>query len=543
MTLFYRTALDLDAGAEGDVVWQTVASIRYWLTPKWRSCGVGFSQDAHDWAALKRGGLLLSDDGNETVRVVSRACAVVGEPGQWACSITETIRKPGQNDRLWVTEVSLVHRGPATGRVTVMTSFGDRPGFFGPSQETPSATIPGLVRVLIGNPHLSVTVSGMPASLEPRKLSVGDFPAFWRMVSSPVRDVPLVYISPVGKDGQAATVVDPYAVSYALGPSAIVCYSSETAFSDEMRHCLPSMHYGCAGGGVKVYAPRPDTASPDDWKRHRAFQRERIADMGEEAFVLMLRRAIARDINFWERIPRVDDVDARARRLAEIRRLKGRLRDTEEQSLELLSELEEDLEVARKKANGLVAANEELKARVRTLGERAAAAERACGEQESCTVSTAPGIGHFSAATAARALGRMYPGKLAFTERAWDSLEECDTDPGVVWNALYDLATILPGLYESDDSCDVARAFNENSEFEYARGAGSATRKDKRLMNGYRDTYRGKTIDVQTHIKKGSKAKSGQFIRVYFGYDAEEGKVIISSVGGHIENHSTRALR
>ena len=69
------------------------------------------------------------------------------------------------------------------------------------------------------------------------------------------------------------------------------------------------------------------------------------------------------------------------------------------------------------------------------------------------------------------------------------------------------------------------------------------TRKDTKLIGQYRDTYHGREIDVESHIKKGNKESSDQFIRVYFGFDNESQKVIVSSVGKHLDTYSTKFMR
>ena len=111
------------------------------------------------------------------------------------------------------------------------------------------------------------------------------------------------------------------------------------------------------------------------------------------------------------------------------------------------------------------------------------------------------------------------------------------------WNALYDLCAIAYELHTNHGEADIAKAFNSKSEFEYSRGAGMMTRKDPKLIEQYKDTYRGREIDVESHIKKGTKESSDQFIRIYFGFDGESQKIIISSVGQHLNTYSTKFMR
>ena len=68
------------------------------------------------------------------------------------------------------------------------------------------------------------------------------------------------------------------------------------------------------------------------------------------------------------------------------------------------------------------------------------------------------------------------------------------------------------------------------------------TRKDPKLIEQYRDTYDGREISVETHIKKGNKPSSEQFVRVYFCYDSVSKKIIISHVGSHLKDYSSQFM-
>ena len=69
------------------------------------------------------------------------------------------------------------------------------------------------------------------------------------------------------------------------------------------------------------------------------------------------------------------------------------------------------------------------------------------------------------------------------------------------------------------------------------------TRKDTKLIGQYRDSYHGREINVERHIKKGSRESSDQFVRIYFGFDEESQKVVVSSVGKHLDTYSTKFMK
>ena len=88
--------------------------------------------------------------------------------------------------------------------------------------------------------------------MEPTRLEVGDFVTFWSFVSDKNRNTPVVFVSPVVDDGAATLLVDPHAISAALGPSAVVFFSESPAFMDEMNACLPRAELRCTNGAVRV---------------------------------------------------------------------------------------------------------------------------------------------------------------------------------------------------------------------------------------------------------------------------------------------------
>ena len=59
--------------------------------------------------------------------------------------------------------------------------------------------------------------------------------------------------------------------------------------------------------------------------------------------------------------------------------------------------------------------------------------------------------------------------RLAFTERGRASLADCKTDPRILWDALYQMATTLYELHTDASVTMVDRAFNERSAFRVRR--------------------------------------------------------------------------
>ena len=131
---------------------------------------------------------------------------------------------------------------------------------------------------------------------------------------------------------------------------------------------------------------------------------------------------------------------------------------------------------------------------------------------------------------------------IAFTDRAWRSLEECTSDLHLVWTALYHLATTLHKLLKTVPQAEAYERFRAKAGngLEIARGNGKMTHANSALMANYRDTYAGRTIDVEAHVEKGGDSKSPRFLRLYFGYDPSVAdKIVVSHVGSHLPTFQT----
>ena len=77
------------------------------------------------------------------------------------------------------------------------------------------------------------------------------------------------------------------------------------------------------------------------------------------------------------------------------------------------------------------------------------------------------------------------------------------------------------------------------------------TRQDRKLMRQFQDTYHGKPINIETHIKTSeTKETSRKFLRIYFDFykqkDERTGKetntIVIGSCGKHLENYTSQKI-
>lgn len=136
----------------------------------------------------------------------------------------------------------------------------------------------------------------------------------------------------------------------------------------------------------------------------------------------------------------------------------------------------------------------------------------------------------------------LLPDRVVITGRAWKSLKNCKTNPALLWNAMWTVGTIVCDLLRMHGGVDVQRIVADLTVFKYFPNAGMMTRKNRRLARLYRDSYMGREFNCEAHIGFGNERNEEMSVRIYFCYDDVTNKIIISSIGEHLKNHSTRKI-
>ena len=606
LTLFYKTSFHVRPAdpvpgvtPSDDVLWSIVLNLRKWICGKWERRGVHLEQGLSTWSHLKRGtapsrqpltGTNADGKPNSNVFLVSAATSADRPHPLWAAMVEETFPEPGFAPRKWVTEIGFSRDQDApdagAGILSIALSYGDQPGFLAPEQDAPGPSIPGIVTRILRDRSLICETSGITLSspdgknvpcMSARELAASDLDGFWQLVNDPCREVPLVLASPsayVGEDGRyVAPRVDADAIARVLGPSAIIFTSHDLAFDHMMRSNAPNPNLRCTGGAVRVYVERPRPDAPHDHIRHRFFspaQISRINQVRPNGFALTLRRALAADADFWTRslrlatvesIQRAERIKAASQEEAQVARREAqesilqtqqqaerRVADVEESLLRDALSMEADLEQVR---DELALKNDEL----RSLTQKCDAYEQAfasmgagcqvTGEHDSPAAALAitPAEWPPSARQIAAIFQAAYPDRLDFTQRGLKSLDECPSGAKTVWNALNDLATIAYELYTRPGSTNIPKEFANRSHFELCLSSGMMTRKDNKLQAGYADTYNGRELMCESHLKSSTgKPDDPNFIRIYYAFDHQSGKIVISSCGKHLKNRTSSKL-
>jgi hypothetical protein len=108
----------------------------------------------------------------------------------------------------------------------------------------------------------------------------------------------------------------------------------------------------------------------------------------------------------------------------------------------------------------------------------------------------------------------------------------------MLWACLFRAARIQAELYRSGVR-DVDVAFRHSTGWELAPTEGSETRNNPSLMNLRKDTYEGRELSFEPHIKfpKSARKTGAQYQRLYYAYDSQTRKIIVGCVGDHLENY------
>jgi len=104
------------------------------------------------------------------------------------------------------------------------------------------------------------------------------------------------------------------------------------------------------------------------------------------------------------------------------------------------------------------------------------------------------------------------------------------------------MATTLYDLkFSGGEIGDLAKKFQDQAGYEYARSEGPKTKQDGKLSRLRKITHDGKDYEIWAHIKKGNEGTKQ--IRIYFDFDNELKKIIVGYVGLHMENSSSRGRK
>ncbi|MEA4955627.1 MAG: hypothetical protein VB096_08990 [Pseudoflavonifractor sp.] len=550
-TMFYKAKFTISSvDSSDDLLWETVLEIRSWMIKKWNYRDkIVLSADIKKWTALKNGGRIFSEAGENDVYMESEFYnPSETDKEYWACRITE--RRPpqaGVAPRQWVTEVGYEQEKKGKAIFSCVITYSDAAGFIGEYEETPAPSLPKLIANLIANKKLACRIGFDDVSLNPKELKAGDWPDFWKRIISKERACPYVYISPkriTSESDEVELLIPPDTLANTICGNAIVFFSKDYGFTKEMSYLGPE-EYVCYGGAIRVYQPDIKIVGKEDSYHHRFLSASYISEVEADHVLIMLRRALAQNVHFYDSFFRVDecrkkkDESSRRQRLAEIQEQhRQALNKIQDQKLdEAVEEEQKRLEAEEREAD-LQLEIDGYKQDIYNLSSQVEAFRAAAGrcreledalasrlEVQSIPETQLDVIMYFKT---------TFGDKLGFTDDAMKSLKDCTIPIADLWNVLYALATIMNTLVVSDN-IDPYKEFQRQTGINCSRGEGRMTRKDKILMRQFLSQYKGETIDIESHITFPRMSQS-----IHFGYSNAEQKIVIGHCGEHLDIYSTQ---
>lgn len=543
-TMFFKAKFEIEAPPGEDALWSLVLSVRDWSLRKARRDGYSLPGEIQTWSEFKHGEVLESSDGS--VRL--RAALHYGESSQtWACQHVEDQKVSGCAPRRWITEVGFEGRAIDRGTVSIITMYSDRPGFIGPLQPAPTPNIPKLIASILANERLVCKIDGREFDLSPIEITRADAKGIYGYLSDRNREVPVVVISPT-RAGEL--LIDPEALVSQLGPNANVCFTADCRAMDALNATFENEGLRCYGGAVRVYASHPHFDALGDGANHRFFSAAAIRELGAEHYMGILRRALAEDVFARDTSVRIVDVNRLIRNSGRELAFKRRAEQIQDMALDQVAEMldeadeiahlaEEERDRDREELGRCRRANRDLEARVACL--EYALASQGEGKSSEGVAAALADAAELSIPAIGRLFVAAFPDRIDFSVRGWASLDDCRYEPKAFWSALHSMCTVLYPLYR-DGVTDKAGEFNRSSRFTFARGEGPQTRANAKFMREREDDYRGRRLFIEPHICSSTgDPTSPQFIRIYFNWDDETGRLVIGDTK-HLTNCTTRKL-
>ena len=513
-----------------------------------------------NWGQFADFGKFITDD----YSLVANTTSFFDSPSlYWACKIDEyELPEIGDNQdqitvierapRIWTTEVGYEQKEADRATISYVVYYSDKAGFVGLLDEAPSINVPGFVRSLIycnGKPFDCVMGSTRLSPI-PIPVAVGTGHEFAKMLMNPERKVPVILSIPSVEPSKNEFPTKELARNV-MG-NALVYVAQNPAFAEELTYFL-NHQFWCHTGQIRLYWPQSTSNSQ---RRNRYLREDQIEAIGTDAVIGIFRRVLSQDVRFYEsqEMFRIEDCNELYRK-SRANKLRLQYQEAQESIAhsqseneqmriihdELLKLADEDIEKKAQEIERLTGELDEAKKQIwqlkgynETLASEQERARKIIGSLDNLRdCKTMPK----SALEVAKYFQQVFGDKIDFTDRGLRSLESCITKSEILWECFHAIATSLTDLYASNNP-NIEQAFREATGWDMARGEGSTTRSNPNLMALRRDSYQGREIFIEPHVRKGNRDKASD-VRVYFCYDIETKRIIIGHVGSHLDNHST----
>lgn len=564
--IHYQAVFDLRSNdSDLDCAAAVVRLVRSWVKSKEFSKG-------HVVDSLGKGWLFTFGDWQckgSTVEVRSEAGRLDAEsPEFWAIRYDEVCNE--ERNRRWRTDIALTRLDEAV-RVAVRVSHYLTPAFIGVEPEPPTATSPKIVKTVLKDRRWHAFAGIQELKTTPTDIKLGHVPSFIGGLTDSGRTVPIIVVSASRETGEPAVSATELAW-HAAGAASVFTLPSSEDVIQEANYYLPR-EYRCFNGLVRVFMPGVDLRSGTDWRRHRFFTPDYVAELGGEAILGMIYRGLARRplVSYRHCVLDVDDVAMRRmeHERGELRRqlegaansndlaaqkewsefllddngrlsnhlvelsqqlddLNGRLGDRDTELLTEMQAHEDDIK--------------EYEYRIRSAEDRlsrqdaeiagAKAAEQAWEELDAFPSDLTSVL---------RLVQRLYPSRVVVLDEALDSAQGWPFDADKAWRVLRAMAIHLPRLHFDSQGVDIEKEFEGATGFSLAMAERKLTKENKRAVQQRQRDYRGGTIDITPHVKVGSAKPN--MLRVHYYPDHEAKVIVIGHCGDHLETAGTRKVR
>lgn len=544
--VFYRTHFDVyptegNQNVFGEITkyiirWCKYKAERYGITLDW------------NWSQFRKYG---SFDGGMMKAYSTRFVDKERNAIYWAAKVYEIGKSDGFADRTWVSEFGIEQGSSDYVTFSYTVMYEDRQGYYGRLQSAPSANIPSIVKYLLTDRWVVCKSGNQTLDLFSHEIASGEMECLFDALQDEARECPIIYLA-ANKNGEH--ILNSEELAQLLAGNAKVFYSKFPLSGQEFSEVV-GKEFRCPEGGLRIYQPHIHWENSDEPYRHIFFTEEKISEMGKEELFLILRRAICENIQYYtsKQLFRYDDCIALydAFRQKKTQKLAAQAADNEflfndeaRQLRETKAELEKVKFELQKAIDDFTQEKQKNQSLKDSLGETAQLRQSLAALQQMQDRFAAMQTLPQTAEETVRIFLLVHPDKIDFSERGWDSLKECAASSDLLWEVLFDMATILRDLYLSNTSLDMVREFQQKSRFSLALTEGHETRKNNAMMKLREDTYHGDAIDIEPHVScgnfRGDKSKS---LRVYYSFHPNSGKIIVGCCGEHLTNYSTRKFK
>ncbi len=380
---------------------------------------------------------------------------------------------------------------------------------------------PGVIRRLCTG-H-SVTIGKMSIEAKAYKCATEQMPAFLELLQSPVRLLPIVFVSPYANGDP--TKLDADAMAQRLAGVAIVVNLQDPQVTWDIADAI-GRSMSCFDGAARIYWPG---FSPDqDPRRHRLYFGAKIRDLGATIIERSIERSIFTVAAFrFVPDPRLNDIVREVEQKDRQQRLENKKESSGIEWEEISVSLDAELTSATERIKNLeseisnLKANQEVLFSARTPGE--------IEDDEPATEETAPPKSVEEACIRAKDFAH-----LSILDSAFDAAKKSPfkrpADILEALSSLEEIAALGPGV-------DVLQQLKDRGWGKRSSMHISATTK---AQNGkhYQFKYNNKWEYFEPHITLGS-GDANSCASIHFLVDSQLKKFIVGYVGEHLPNTKT----